>query len=61
MFNQNFKTMRTIKTILGVVVAVIILAISAEEMRNISLKELFHRNNVLHNYEMISPVANKTN
>jgi len=53
--------MRTIKTILGVVVAVIILTISAEEMRNISLKELFHRNNVLHDYEMVSPVANKTN
>ena len=53
--------MRTLKTILGVVVAVIILAISVEEMRELSLKDLFHRNNVLHDYEMISQVANKTN
>ena len=53
--------MKTLKTILGVVVAIIILTISVDEIRDISLKELFHRNNVIHDYEMLNPVAYKTN
>lgn len=53
--------MKTIKTILGVFVAIIILTISIDEIKDISFKELFQRNNVLHDYEMIDPVAYKTN
>ena len=58
---KNKYTVKTLKTILGVVVAIIILTISIDEIKDISFKELFQRNNVIHDYEMINPVAYKTN